>query len=53
MLATLRIPSQRYAIFKHREHISTISGTFAAIWTRWVPESGHEIADALILEPMN
>jgi AraC family transcriptional regulator len=49
-LATLRIPPHRYAIFKHREHISTISGTFAAIWTRWLPESGHEIADAPTLE---
>jgi AraC family transcriptional regulator len=46
----LRIPSQRYAIFKHREHISTISGTFAAIWTRWLPESGHEVVDAPTLE---
>jgi AraC family transcriptional regulator len=47
---TLRIPSQRYAIFKHREHVSTITGTFAAIWTRWLPESGHEVVDAPTLE---
>ena len=49
-LTTLRIPPQRYAIFKHRDHISTISGTFTAIWTRWLPESGHEVADAPTLE---
>jgi AraC family transcriptional regulator len=49
-LARLRIPPQRYAIFKHRDHVSTISGTFAAIWTRWLPESGHEVADAPTLE---
>ena len=48
--ARLRIPPQRYAIFKHREHVSTISGTFAAIWTRWLPESGHEVEDAPTLE---
>jgi AraC family transcriptional regulator len=49
-LTTLRIPSHRYAVFKHTDHVSTISGTFAAIWTRWVPESGHEVVDAPILE---
>lgn len=49
-LSTLRIPSQRYAIFKHREHISTISGTFAAIWGQWLPQSGHEAADSPTLE---
>lgn len=49
-LSTLRVGSQRYAIFEHREHISTISGTLAAIWGRWVPESGHEVVDAPVLE---
>lgn len=49
-LSTLRIGPQRYAIFKHREHISTISGTFAALWGQWMPESGHEAADAPLLE---
>ena len=49
-LNTLRIPPQRYAIFKHREHISTISGTFAAIWGKWLPESGHEVVDSPTLE---
>jgi AraC family transcriptional regulator len=49
-LSTLRIGPQRYVIFKHREHISTISGTFAAIWGQWLPESGHEAVDAPVLE---
>jgi AraC family transcriptional regulator len=49
-LSTLRIPPQRYAVFRHRDHISTISGTFAAIWGHWLPESGHEVMDAPVLE---
>lgn len=49
-LSTLRIPPQRYAIFKHRDHISTIGGTFAAIWGQWLPQSGHETVDAPTLE---
>jgi AraC family transcriptional regulator len=28
----LRIPAQTYAVFEHRGHISTIAGTFKAIW---------------------
>nr|WP_298724798.1 AraC family transcriptional regulator [uncultured Steroidobacter sp.] len=49
-LSTLRLAPQRYAIFKHRDHVSAISGTFAAIWGRWVPESGHAVVDAPTLE---
>lgn len=49
-LSTLRIGPQRYAMFKHREHVSTVSGTLAAIWGQWLPESGHEVVDAPTLE---
>ena len=49
-LETLRIAPQRYAIFKHREHISTIGDTFAAIWGQWLPKSGHQAAAAPTLE---
>ena len=44
--ARLRIPERRYAVFAHKEHVSTIRRTIATIWNRWVPESGHEVADA-------
>jgi AraC family transcriptional regulator len=47
---TLRVPGQRYAVFHQREHISTIRNTFAAIWSKWLPESGREVADAPTLE---
>jgi AraC family transcriptional regulator len=42
----VRIPEQRYAVFCHRDHISTIRRTINTIWNRWLPQSGHEVADA-------
>ena len=42
----VRIPAQKYAVFSHREHISTIRSTWSTIWNKWLPESGHELADA-------
>jgi AraC family transcriptional regulator len=48
--ATLRIPARRYAVFRHREHISTIRTTMRAIWTVWLPASVYEAADAPLFE---
>ena len=48
--ATLRVPARRYAVFRQTEHISTIRRTFAAIWSKWLPDSGHKPADAPVLE---
>jgi AraC family transcriptional regulator len=42
----VRIPAQRYAVFSHREHVATIRRTVNTIWSKWLPESGHEVADA-------
>jgi AraC family transcriptional regulator len=44
--ARLRIPPQRYAVFSHREHVSTIRRTVHTIWSKWLPESGHQAVDA-------
>ena len=44
--ATLRMAAQRYVVFRHTEHISTIRRTWATIWDSWFPSSGHEVADA-------
>jgi AraC family transcriptional regulator len=44
--ATVRMPAQRYAVFSHRQHISAIRGTVYTIWNKWLPESGHPVADA-------
>jgi AraC family transcriptional regulator len=46
----LRIGPQKYAVFSQREHISTIRCAVNTIWSRWLPESGHEAADAPSLE---
>ncbi|HLG98587.1 MAG TPA: AraC family transcriptional regulator [Bryobacteraceae bacterium] len=45
-LTRIRISAQKYAVFSHREHISTIRSTWNTIWNKWLPESGHEVADA-------
>ncbi len=42
----LRIGSRKYAVFAHSEHISAIRRTVCTIWNKWLPESGHEVADA-------
>jgi len=45
-LAHIRIAAQRYAVFSHCDHISTIRSTWNTIWNKWLPESGHEVVDA-------
>ena len=49
-LSRVRIPEQRYAVFSHRDHISMIRCTWHTIWDNWLPESGHEAADAPTFE---
>lgn len=41
----LRIPEQRYAVFTHRGHVSTIRQTWMTIWNKWLPESGHQVVE--------
>jgi len=42
----VRIPEQKYAVFTHAEHISTIRRTINTIWNHWLPISGMKAADA-------
>jgi AraC family transcriptional regulator len=42
----VRIPGQRYAVFAHHDHISTIRRTINTIWNHWLPASGLKAADA-------
>jgi AraC family transcriptional regulator len=44
--SSVRIPEQRYAVFTHRDHISTIRRTVNTIWNHWLPASGLKAADA-------
>lgn len=48
--ARLRVPAQRYAVFTHGDHVSTIRGTFVAIFNDCLPRSGHQVADAPVFE---
>jgi len=43
---SVRIPEQKYAVFTHSEHISTIRRTVNTIWNHWLPASGMKAADA-------
>jgi AraC family transcriptional regulator len=42
----LRIAPQRYAVFTHKEHISTIRSVIMTIWNKWLPESEYRAAEA-------
>ncbi|HEX2280456.1 MAG TPA: AraC family transcriptional regulator [Thermomicrobiales bacterium] len=42
----LRVPARRYAVFAHEDHVATIRRTWATIWNKWLPVSGHDVADA-------
>jgi AraC family transcriptional regulator len=46
----VRIPAQRYAVFTHNDHISTIRRTINTIWNHWLPQSGFKVADAPTFE---
>ena len=39
-ITVLNVPAQRYALFPHTGHVSTIRSTYDAIWNRVLPESG-------------
>lgn len=43
--ARIRIPEQKYAVFTHRGHISTIRRVWHTIYNKWLPESGHKTSD--------
>jgi AraC family transcriptional regulator len=48
--ARVRIPEARYAVFTHRDHVSSIRRTVNTIWNHWLPASGFKMADAPTFE---
>jgi AraC family transcriptional regulator len=48
--ARLRLTEQLYAVFTHEQHVSTVRGTFMAIFNEWLPSSGYQSADAAPFE---
>lgn len=49
-LAALDIEPRSYAVFDHREHVSTIFDTYAAIWNEALPAAGLDAANGPVLE---
>jgi AraC family transcriptional regulator len=41
-----RVPEQKYAVFTHTDHISTVRRTINTIWNHWLPASDIKAADA-------
>jgi AraC family transcriptional regulator len=39
----LDVPAQRYAVFPHTGHLSTMCETIDGIYQRWFPTSGYEL----------
>ena len=44
-IASLALPAQRYAVFRHTGHVSEVGATMNAIFNVWAPGSGHVFAD--------
>ena len=44
------LPAQRYAVFVHKGDVSTLCRTCDAIWSKWLPNSGHQAAEAPFFE---
>ena len=49
-LTSLSVPKQKYAVFTHVGHVAGVRGTFAAIYGKWIPESGRQVANAPTFE---
>lgn len=45
-LTRVSIRVQRYVVFSHRDHVSTLRRTINTIWSRWLPATGLEVLDA-------
>lgn len=43
---TVRLAPQKYAVFEHFDHVSALRRTAYTIWNKWLPQSGHEAAEA-------
>lgn len=49
-LIKLRVPAQNYAVFAHRDHVSTIGATYSAILNHWLAEHSRHVADGAAVE---
>lgn len=49
-MVQIELAPQRYAVFEHRTHVSTLFDSYAAIWNEALPEHGWRPADAAVIE---
>ena len=42
----VEVQPQYYAVFEHKGSLDQLPATFQYIWKTWLPQSGHEAADA-------
>jgi AraC family transcriptional regulator len=42
----VRLPAQKYAVFPHAGHVSTLCETIDAATNKWLPQSGYKLGDA-------
>jgi AraC family transcriptional regulator len=50
LLTYLEIEPKTYAVFEHRDHVSTIFDTYSAIWNESLPALARAVADGHALE---
>jgi len=48
--AQIQLQPQRYVIFQHTEHVSSIPKTIETIWMKWIPDAGIQPAEAPCFE---
>jgi AraC family transcriptional regulator len=46
----LRVPPQTYAVFEHRDHVSSVGATWSAIWDHAIIDAGYTPADGPAFE---
>lgn len=44
-MTAVRLPARRYAVFEHRGHVTDLATLAGAVFDRWLPGSGHHVAD--------
>ena len=45
-IKSLKVSAQKYAVFRHHDHIAGIRATYTVIWSKWFRESGYQAAAA-------
>lgn len=46
----VRIPPQTYAVFEHKDHVSSVTSTWKAIWDHAIADAGYRASDGPAFE---